>query len=177
MDILNGTVVHAIKGKRSEYQPLKSVLCTSAEPLNVALAFKNLGFKTVYIADLDAIMGKADNLAILQQIVKKTGLDLMVDAGVTDFAKAEHLFSCGVAKVVIGTETLTTFDFVKEAIECFGNKRMIVSLDLQAGKALSKSDLLSSLSALELTSKLQNLGVCELIVLDLARVGSTEGVD
>ena len=44
IDILNGAVVHAVRGKRSEYKPIESVICKSAEPLEVAKAFKNLGF-------------------------------------------------------------------------------------------------------------------------------------
>ena len=42
IDILNGIVVHAVRGKRREYQPLQSILCKSVEPLEVAKAFKTL---------------------------------------------------------------------------------------------------------------------------------------
>ena len=83
IDILNGIAVHAVRGKRSEYKPLVSVLCPSAKPSEIAFAFKKLGFSRLYIADLDAIMKKSSNLAVIRQIAKSTGLDLMVDAGTT----------------------------------------------------------------------------------------------
>ncbi|HKM59743.1 MAG TPA: HisA/HisF-related TIM barrel protein, partial [Candidatus Bathyarchaeia archaeon] len=57
IDILNGIVVHAVRGKRREYQPLQSSICNSIEPLEIAKTFKTLGFSELYIADLDAITG------------------------------------------------------------------------------------------------------------------------
>ena len=82
IDILNGIVVHAVRGKRREYQPLQSILCKSVEPLEVAKAFKALGFSELYIADLDAITGGSVNFQVFKRIAKETGLKLMVDAGV-----------------------------------------------------------------------------------------------
>ena len=177
IDILNGVAVHAVRGRRQEYLPLKSILCDSAEPVAVASAFKAYGFKELYVADLDAILGKGENFSALEEIVEKTGLRLMVDAGIGDLDQARQLFQRKVSKVIIGTETLPNLGFVKETIESFGSDRVVVSLDLKAGKVMSKSETLQSMSALELAGKLQGVGVSELIVLDLARVGSGEGTD
>jgi phosphoribosylformimino-5-aminoimidazole carboxamide ribotide isomerase len=177
IDILKGVAVHAVRGKRSEYQPLKSVLCSSAEPLEVASAFKACGFSDLYVADLDAIMGKGENLAVLDWIVQRTGLALMVDAGVSDLERARRLLSCGAAKVIVGTETLPSLNFLKEAVACLGAEKVVVSLDLKAGTVLGKSAHVRSLAALEFAGQVQDAGVSELIVLDLVRVGSGEGVD
>ena len=119
IDILNGIVVHAVRGKRHEYQPLQSSLCKSVEPLEVAKAFKALGFSELYIADLDAITGGSANFQVFKRIAKETGLKLMVDAGVSDLETAEKLLDCGVSKVVIGTETLQSKSFVGEAVRAF----------------------------------------------------------
>ncbi len=177
IDVLNGIAVHAVRGKRKEYKPLKSILCDSADPIAVASAFNTCGFEELYIADLDAIMGKGENFSVFERIAEATGLRLMVDAGICDLNQARQLLQHKVSKVIIGTETLPNLGVVKEAIERFGSDRVIVSLDLKAGKVLSKSESLQSMSALELACKLQGVGVGELIVLDLARVGSGEGVD
>jgi phosphoribosylformimino-5-aminoimidazole carboxamide ribotide isomerase len=55
IDVLGGRVVHAVRGRRKEYQPLKSTLCASTDPVDVAAALKALGFGELYVADLDAI--------------------------------------------------------------------------------------------------------------------------
>lgn len=177
IDVLNGVAVHAVRGKRNEYQPLKSVLCNSAEPLAVALAFKACGFKEVYIADLDAILGKGNNLQVLKEIATKTGLELMVDAGVADLDCVQEVLQSGALKVIVGTETLPNLTFVKDAIARFGNDKIVVSLDLMNGQVLSKSKQAQVMNPLMLAGELEKLGVGRLIVLDLARVGSAEGVD
>jgi phosphoribosylformimino-5-aminoimidazole carboxamide ribotide isomerase len=176
IDIQNGIAVHAVKGNRSHYLPLKSNLSATPEPLDVALAFQKCGFKELYVADLDAILGKGNNNATLQGIAK-TGLNLMVDAGASDAKSVQRQVELGVSQVVIGTETLTNLQFVKRSVEQFGKQRIVVSLDLNAGKILSRTKAASSMSAQELAKELERQGVGTLIVLDLARVGSEQGPD
>jgi phosphoribosylformimino-5-aminoimidazole carboxamide ribotide isomerase len=176
IDIQNGIAVHAVKGNRSQYQPLKSTLCPSAEPVAVALALKACGFGALYVADLDAILDKSDNAAILQGIAEG-GSKLMVDAGTSDAKSVQRLLEHGVSQVVIGTETLENLEFVKDAVERFSKQRIVVSLDLNGRKVLSQSEAASSMVPQELAAELEKLGVTELIVLDLARVGSDQGPD
>lgn len=177
MDMLNGKVVHAIKGKRSEYQPLRSVLVNSPDPLAVATAFETLGFKELYVADLDAIMKKGENISILEQIAIETRLKLLVDAGVEDLREVAQLLKCNVSNVIIGTETLSNLTFLEDILNIYGKEKIIVSLDLKNRKVLSKSENLKSRSAMAVASKIEEMGFDKIIFLDLARVGSGEGVD
>jgi len=177
IDILDGIVVHAVRGIRKEYQPLKSVLCASADPVDVARALKGFGFAEMYVADLDAITGGHTNFTILQQIVDETGFELMVDAGITDLARAKRVLESRVSKVIIGTETLGSIGFVAEAVEFFGSEKIVVSLDLMGDKVLSKLEFDKSKDPVVLLREFQKMGVAQIIVLDLARVGSAEGVN
>ena len=177
IDVLNGKVVHAVRGKRSEYQPLQSLLCESVEPLEVAKAFKTLGFSELYVADLDAIIDCSANFQALKRIVDETGLRLMVDAGVTAMERARILLESGVSKLVIGTETLRNKSFVDEAIRVFGSDRVIVSLDLKGDRILVRQGFDGSRDPLFLLSEFKEMGVLQIIVLDLTRVGSGEGVN
>jgi phosphoribosylformimino-5-aminoimidazole carboxamide ribotide isomerase len=177
IDILNGVVVHAVRGKRREYQPLQSNLCKSVEPLEVAKAFKKLGFSELYIADLDAITRGSVNFRVLKRIVDETSLKLMVDAGAADLETAKKLLDCGVSKVVIGTETLQSKSFVGEAVRLLGSNRVIVSLDLKGDKVLVKLGFAGCKNPMCLLREFKEMGVSGVIVLDLARVGSGEGVN
>lgn len=177
IDILNGTVVHAVQGKREEYVPLTSALCTSTNPVDVAFAFKSLHFDRLYLADLDAIMTKHLNHALYKRIQAHTGLDLMVDAGIADLEKAGKVLENGVSEIIIGTETLTKLEFVKQAVESFGGDRVIVSLDLKDGKVMSVSEVIRSMDALAAARAFQAMHVDRIIVLDLARVGTGQGVN
>jgi phosphoribosylformimino-5-aminoimidazole carboxamide ribotide isomerase len=177
IDILNGIAVHAVRGRRKKYQPLKSILCVSTDPVDVAAALKALGFGELYVADLDAIAGRHPNLSMFKRIVDKTGLRLMVDAGITSLKTAEELLGNGVSKVIIGTETLPSASLVAEAVKSFGTEKVMVSLDLMNGQVLSKFELGALVEPMALLRKFQNMGVSQIIVLDLAKVGSGEGVN
>jgi len=162
-------------GKRKEYKPLQSVLTNSVDPVEVAATFKTLGFSTLYLADLDAILGKKPDLHLYGRIAEKTGLTLMVDAGVTDAQTAKTLQKSGVTKVIFGTETLQTKKCITEAIEQIGADHIIVSLDMKNNRLLTQPTFKGSTDPLELLCELKALGVLEFILLDLSRVGSQEG--
>ena len=177
IDVLNGIAVHGVRGERKQYQPLKSVLCQSANPLEIALTFDSLGFTSLYLADLDAILGKHANFDVYTQIMSQTGLDLMVDAGIADVNKAAEVLAAEASKIVIGSETLRNLDFVEQAVKTFGEERVVVSIDRKNGKLLTASNDIASLDSVSFAQKLATLGVSQIILLDLDRVGTEHGIN
>jgi len=177
IDVLNGVAVHGIRGERERYQPLKSTLCRSADPLDIALTFESLGFSSLYLADLDAILGKSANFNIYRQIMTQTRLDLMVDAGIADITKAKKVLATEVSKIVIGSETLNSLDFLGQAVKAFGEDKVVVSIDLKKGKVLSVSEAIASMDAVSFAQKLRKIGINQIIFLDLDRVGTEHGIN
>jgi phosphoribosylformimino-5-aminoimidazole carboxamide ribotide isomerase len=177
IDVLNGVAVHGVRGERERYQPLKSTLCESAGPLELALTFESLGFTGLYLADLDAILGKSANLNVYSQIMTQTRLNLMVDAGIADLARAEEVLTTEVSKIVVGSETLESLDFLGQAVRAFGEDRVVVSVDLKEGKVLSVSEAVASMDAVSFAQELGNMGVNQIILLDLTRVGTEQGIN
>jgi len=176
MDILNGVVVHAVRGERKSYEPVKSILCSSANPLEVAASFKGLGLKSLYIADLDAILRKGNNCGTIRKISESTNLEVIVDAGIGSMKPAEEMFKYKISKLIIGTETLASLDFVKKCLERFGSDSIILSLDIKNGKMLGSFPEAIK-TPLEIALILEKMGVKKMIVLDLAKVGSEEGTN
>lgn len=176
IDVLNGVVVHAVRGERDRYRPVNSILCGSSNPLDVALTFRSLGFRELYVADLDAIMGGHPSLSLPEQLAR-TGLATMVDAGITNLADARALLATGTSRVVIGTETLTEPNFLKEAVDSFGGERIRLSLDMRNRRLLTRSSKLEELEPASAAGLFRNMGVTSFIALDLARVGSLQGPD
>ncbi len=177
LDLLDGIVVHAKRGERKEYRPLKSVLCPSPNPLELARVFDSLGFDELYMADLDAILGRNEDFSVFTRISSETDLALMVDAGINELEKAERVLEAGASNVIIGTETLTDIGFAGEAVQALGEDRVIISVDLIEGELLSRSKKIRSMNPLHLVKTLEEMGVARIIVLDLARVGSEQGAN
>jgi phosphoribosylformimino-5-aminoimidazole carboxamide ribotide isomerase len=176
LDILDGVAVHAIRGVRKQYKPLKSIISVSPDPLEVARAFENLGFTELYVADLDAISGVDCSFSSIRKIVDGSNIRLMVDGGVSDIRRTRELLQIGVSKIIVGTETLTSMDFVEEVIRFLGGERVLLSLDLRNGHLVTN---LGSDVPAEPLSLLRRLceGLTQVILLDLARVGSGEGAN
>ena len=88
LDILNGAVVHALRGERRSYRPITefSRLVSTSEPLGL---LGELCPQEVYVADLNLITGKGDNLKAIGEIsgMAKT----MADIGISRLQKI-HTF-------------------------------------------------------------------------------------
>ncbi|MEM7823492.1 MAG: HisA/HisF-related TIM barrel protein [Candidatus Aenigmatarchaeota archaeon] len=177
MDLLSSTVVHAIRGERNKYRPIKSVLCPFSNPIQVAKAFKSIGFKKIYIADLDSIMGRGNNFKLYRKISEKIKLKIMVDAGIDNIEVAKDVFKNGASEIVVGTETLTNLDFLVDLIKSFGDDKIILSVDTKNGKVISKCRVLKGLKTIEVINKIIDYSVQKIIFLDLSRVGTGIGVN
>lgn len=178
IDIIGGVAVLAKGGHRDHYQPIKSQLCDTSNPIDLALAFKKrFGFEELYIADLDSIMRIGSNIDMLRRIYKSSNMKIMVDSGVNDVKKARELLQARVEKIILGTETLTSYAPLKSILKFSGYERIIVSIDVKDGKILSKSKEIIGLSPEALAKRLEFMGIKEIIVLDLSRVGKESGVN
>ena len=64
IDLKGGVAVHAVRGERERYRPVRSALAARAEPIAVAAGLRALGLDELYVADLDAIAGGAGHPSI-----------------------------------------------------------------------------------------------------------------
>jgi len=175
MDVKGGLVVHAVGGNRSQYKPITSILTGSPDPLAVAHAFlERFGFKEMYVADLDALAGGKPNFTLFRSIAESTGMSLMVDAGVHSDEAALSLLDAGVSRVVSGSETLRNVEEISQILSSIGSEHLTVSIDTRGGELLSKG---LSMSPGAFASCAERLGVLEVILLSLSKVGAADGVD
>ncbi len=177
LDILHSQVVHGVKGERNKYVPIQSVLTSSVTPFDVAKAFKDQ-FSNVelYIADLDAISFNNSSFSYIAEIIRMTNVQIMLDAGIDNIDSVQNLLKLGVNKVIIGTETLTSLENLQNLLSIISSKKIIVSLDLKQNRIITKAPLLQSLSPINAVHKLESLGIQEIIILELTKVGSESGV-
>jgi phosphoribosylformimino-5-aminoimidazole carboxamide ribotide isomerase len=178
IDLKDGLAVHAVKGERQAYQPVKSVLLDTAAPLALANAFRQkIGAHEAYIADLDAILHARPQFELIAELAHGSELNLIVDAGIHDPHSALELLSTGASKVIIGAETLTTWDELQDIQDHVPGEKLVFSLDMRNGKILSLCPALNTLSPLDAIQRLYASGWQEIILLDLARVGTQSGID
>ena len=179
IDVKDRLAVRAIAGQRSHYRPLEY----DGKPLNsVALAKRiadRTGIRDLYLADLDAIGGKAADWEAIRQIAATSG-SLWFDTGIGSPEQlevvAEHLDSLPPATVAImGLESLLDVRFLVRALDAFGADQICFSLDLHAGKPVTGITGWRELSPVDIAMEVIEQGVRKMIVLDLAAVGTGAG--
>lgn len=166
LDLKAGVVVHARRGQRDSYAPLTSPLVDGCEPVAVARALCRLcGTRTIYVADLDALSGEPVNEATLAALASVA--DPWVDAGATTPERAAAVHRAGAARNVVGTESLGP------GVEV--DRPVVLSVDLRDGRLISPDPDLADREPKAAAPLARSLGVHELLVIDLARVGSGAG--
>jgi phosphoribosylformimino-5-aminoimidazole carboxamide ribotide isomerase len=169
---MNGQVVRAVAGKRSEYKPVESKLTVATHPLSVALALlERTKARELYVADLDAIRGAPAVAPAVERLARELHCELWLDAGLNARRPLSALPAN--ARPVVGTETATPAELREAA-----GRAPIVSLDLRAGKLLGDWEAWGAAHAadsLAVARHAVELGATALVVLDLARVGTGRG--
>lgn len=176
IDILNSMAVHAIKGERYKYKPLKSKILNSSDPLQIIKILKHkFDFKEIYIADLDAIIKRKPNHELLLKILDIPELNVMLDPGIIDETDILIYSRYNLSKLILGLETIKNFEVIKEGVREIGNNRLTISIDMYQGTILSNLNDLKNQSPLKLVKILKKLDIKEIILLDLFRVGQKLG--
>ncbi|MHC1627968.1 MAG: HisA/HisF-related TIM barrel protein, partial [Candidatus Nezhaarchaeales archaeon] len=144
----------------------------TCNPLDLALKFAADGFKTIYIADLDSILGHEINERIFN-CLKKLNLKIIADIGVNNEVKLEEAIRLA-DHPVIATETIPSLGFLCCALRECGGKAFL-SLDMRGRAVISAAAEMAGLSIEEASRLLREVGVQKVILIDFNRIGVYSG--
>ena len=189
IDLMHGQVVHAKRGNRKHYQALQSTLCTTTNPLSVLAALLKLyPFDTIYIADLDAILGLSDHTEIIRELSRAyPTINFWLDCGIrqvnaralygyknsnyddtdSDDANSNNTdYENNNIRVVIGSENIANLQDYR-AISYACESKHVLSLDYSATSALGLGELHQS----------AHFWPDDAICMTLNAVGNEQGLD
>jgi phosphoribosylformimino-5-aminoimidazole carboxamide ribotide isomerase len=163
-----------VRGDRQAYRPIESALCASSDPPRVATTLvDHCAAHELYVADLDALMGGAAQVARLAEILEALpAITLWLDAGFADAAAAASVVAALGAngarvRPVFGTESIESAPAWDECRARFGDAGAVLSLDRRDGVRLDAAGC-------------WDRPACwpqRVIVMTLERVGSGAGPD
>ncbi len=164
IDLMHGIVVHARRGDRQAYQPLRSRLVEGCEPLAVVDALiAATGARHFYVADLDAIRGEGDHrTAIAKLVARHPDIGWWVDGGFADAGSALEWARETGAVPVLGSESLQHSDAFARLKEA--GVDALLSLDYRNGETLGPA-----------WTREPSFWPGRVIVMELARVGAQAG--
>ena len=178
IDLLDGQVVHAVRGERDKYKSVESVLAAGSDAIEIAYALVNeTGCSEIYIADLDAIQRKGNNSDIIARIGERLDVSLMVDAASFDADSVMSVKGAGAGTVILGSETFKDLKEFSRISEYISIDELLFSLDISGGRVLSQVNELRGLNPVDAMHILSEKGIHRFIILTLDMVGSGEGPD
>jgi len=174
--------VHARAGARDRYPAVQSAAGWPIDPGNIRTLAEIytdvLGISELYAADLDAILNRQPQDDVTRDLTSMPA-PLWLDAGVRSVDDARRAIAVGASRVIVGLETLPSFDVLSQICDAIGRDRVVFSLDMRDGQPMVANgvQLPSALSPENLARSAVTSGVRTLIVIDLARVGTGRGLD
>jgi len=166
IDLMGGEVVHARRGDRAAYRPIRSPLVEGSRPQAVAAALLALApFRRLYVADLDALRGTGGHDAVIAELAgAHPQLEIWVDRGESDPATLRRRAEIGPGVSVIGSESFSHGDALRSACQASAG---VLSLDHDASGPIGPADAHADSA----------FWPDRVIVMTLARVGADAGPD
>lgn len=162
--------MHAVRGDRARYAPVRSVLCETAEPTAVVRALRaRLGVSAFYVADLDAIQQRGSARALVAALVSEhCDCQWWIDAGFGEPSRLEPYLQAANVRAIVGSESLADATALAELRAALPRPAsLILSLDHRRGEFIGPPALLDS----------PGLWPSTVIAMNLDRVGAAEGPD
>lgn len=119
IDLIDGQAVQLRQGK-------ERVLTSPEDPIELARRFNRYG--EVAVIDLDAALGKGDNLELIREICRVARV--RVGGGIRDQKRASELLRAGASHLIVGTAATPEF------LSSFPAHRMMVAIDHVGGEVV-----------------------------------------
>lgn len=171
IDIVSGRCVRLTKG---DYGTSKVY---DVEPVDQAMRYADCGVKRVHMVDLDgAKASKPMNLAVLEKVAAKTGIEIEWGGGISGTEALQSIFNAGATHAIIGSVAALKPELFEQWIMKFSGDRMILGADVKDGMIAVKGWIEeTSLTIDSLVDRFKPLGLKEVICTDIARDGMLQG--
>lgn len=170
IDIKDGNCVRLLKGD------FGTVHKVAENPIETAARFKAAGAKWMHMVDLDgAKTGNRQNRDLILNTVKNCGLKVEIGGGIRDIDCVSDYLENGASRVILGSAALSNKDFVKEAVNAYGDK-IAVGIDARGGMVATQGWLeTSSVPFTDFAKEMEQIGVKTIIFTDISCDGTLEG--
>ena len=176
LDLKLGQAVHAVAGRRADYQPLQSRWCSQAhDPVRLVDTLnQQLHISEYYLADLDSLEGQGDNRQVIKALLHQQ-TRLWLDAGIVTMQDARYWLHLGAYRLILASESLPSIQVIKDIVDFAGADRVVFSLDLRRGQVHCLPGVFVSNDPMAILAAVRTCGISQFIVLDTAVVGTSSG--
>ena len=171
VDIQSGRCVQLVGGRPGTGKAYGS-------PVEMAQRWIAEGARYLHVIDLDAAMGSGDNFRRVAEVLAGISVGAEVGGGIRSAERACELLGIGADRVILGTAAVKNPQLVRDLVELAGSARVMVALDVRAGKvAIEGWRTRTEKSAVELAKDFERMGVGSILFTNVDVEGSMKGLD
>lgn len=172
IDIIDGKPVRLYQGDYNK----KEVV--GQDVLKIAKNFEIAGAEYIHLVDLEgAKKGKLINNKIIIEVAKSVNLPIEVGGGIRTYENIKCLIDNGISRVILGTVAIENLDFVKRALDKFGDK-ISIGVDCKNGYLCGRGWLKESkFNYIDFSKEMEKMGIDNIILTDISRDGTLQGVN
>ena len=170
IDIKDGNCVRLLQGRFSD------VTVYGDNPADMAKKWESLGGEFIHVVDLDgALKGHGVNANAIKKICESVNVPVQTGGGIRSMEDIEAKLAMGINRVIIGTKAVSDSEFVKNAVEKYGDK-IVIGIDAKDGMvAVEGWEKTSDFTAVEFAKKMVEIGVKTIVYTDIATDGTLQG--
>jgi phosphoribosylformimino-5-aminoimidazole carboxamide ribotide isomerase len=147
------------------------------DPVGVAIAWRQYGFRHLHVVDLDAVAGRTPNTTELQAVLGATDVEIQVGGGIRSRELIQQSLSDGAQRVVIGTRALEDPDWLADMASLFPGS-IVVAADVRGRQVLSHGwTRTQPRLVLDLIEDLNGLPLAGVLVTAVHREEAMRGTD
>jgi phosphoribosylformimino-5-aminoimidazole carboxamide ribotide isomerase len=147
------------------------------DPVGVAMAWRQYGFRQLHVVDLDGVSGRGNNLPEIQAVLGATDAEVQVGGGIRSREAIQQSLADGAQRVIIGTRALEDPDWLVEMSGLFPGQ-IIVAADVRDRKILSHGWTRTQPKlVLDLVHELSGLSLAGVLVTAVHREEAMRGTD
>lgn len=170
VDIQNGKCVRLSKGDPN------TTTVFNDNPIDAAMHWQSEGAEYLHIVDLDgAFSGTIANFKLISEIAQKLNIPAEIGGGIRTLDDIKKYIDSGIDRVILGTKAAENIDFLKNALDTFGEK-IAVGIDASFGKVVVKGWAKGTdTSAIDLAQEVVRAGAKTIIYTDIQTDGMLKG--
>lgn len=172
IDLKGGRIVRLLQGD------MNRATIYGDDPAAVARSFEDAGARMIHVVDLDgAVAGAPRNLDAVARIRGATRCAIDVSGGLRTVAAAREAFEAGADRIALGSVAFLDQPLLIELCSLYPG-RVFGSLDVRGGRLAIKGWVETSPMQIgDAAALFKRAGVAAIIYTDIARDGTTSGVD
>ncbi|MEM4718993.1 MAG: 1-(5-phosphoribosyl)-5-[(5-phosphoribosylamino)methylideneamino]imidazole-4-carboxamide isomerase [Nitrososphaerota archaeon] len=174
IDLMDGKVVRLLRGDPRQARFYDNI----GDPVTIAKTWESMGAQLIHVVDLDAALGRGDNVRVMREIISAVKIPIQVGGGIRSIERARQLISLGAGRIVIGSLAFKDVNALEALLDEIGPERIVVALDHSMGIVMIDGWRENTGMRLREAAKmLIDMGVSFLLITSIQRDGSLTGPD